>query len=164
MVHQYLITEAVKELEERDSELPVVRDPWSCSYVRQKLNGLLGGPYENKGIKSVHHEGVPWSFDHDLLDADLDHIAPSLEMMVERMPLTSFAKFKVAGSDAETLLNRLYANRMPAKAGGITLAHQLTDGGFIESEATITRLGADRFYILAAGSALNRDFDMLNNG
>ncbi|MFP6742479.1 MAG: aminomethyltransferase family protein, partial [Alphaproteobacteria bacterium] len=66
--------------------------------------------------------------------------------------------------DAETLLNRLYANRMPAKAGGITLAHQLTDGGLIESEATITRLGADRFYILAAGSAQIRDFDMLNHG
>lgn len=86
VVHQYLVTDPVEELRERPGELPVVRDPGSSSYMRQEQKGLLGGPYETEGIQTVSND-VPWSFDMDLLDPDLDRIAPWLEQMMERMPL-----------------------------------------------------------------------------
>ena len=38
------------------------------------------------------------------------------------LDLSSFAKFEVTGRDAEAYLNRICANRMPKRAGGITLA------------------------------------------
>ncbi|MEB8388042.1 FAD-binding oxidoreductase [Rhodobacteraceae bacterium KMM 6894] len=87
VVHQYLITDPVPEIEGLDRELPVVRDPGSCSYIRQKRQGLLGGPYENSDIRTAFDDGVPWSFDTDLLDPDLKRIAPWLEQMMERVPL-----------------------------------------------------------------------------
>ena len=80
------------------------------------------------------------------------------------LDLTSFAKFDVFGSDAETFLNRLFANRMPRRVGGIALAHMLTEDGMIESEATVTRLADDRFYILSGAVAELHDFDLLVQG
>ena len=54
--------------------------------------------------------------------------------------LTSFAKYDVTGADAERFLNRLFANRMARRQGGIVLAHMLTDDAMIENESTITRM------------------------
>ncbi|MBZ0122973.1 MAG: FAD-dependent oxidoreductase [Roseovarius sp.] len=86
IVHQYLVTDPVPELDGRPAELPVIRDPGSSSYMRQEQKGLLGGPYETEGIRT-HTNEVPWSFDMDLLAPDLDHISPWLEMMMARFPL-----------------------------------------------------------------------------
>jgi dimethylglycine dehydrogenase len=77
------------------------------------------------------------------------------------MDMTSFAKFEVSGPDAETFLNRITANRVPKKTGGIVLTHPLTDGGRILGEFTITRTGDDRFYLLSAATAELRDLDTL---
>jgi dimethylglycine dehydrogenase len=78
--------------------------------------------------------------------------------------LSSFAKFDVSGSDAQTVLNRLCANTVSRRDGGIVLAHALSTNGRIESEFTISRLGADRFYLLSAAAAELRDYDLLTQG
>jgi dimethylglycine dehydrogenase len=77
------------------------------------------------------------------------------------MDLSTFSKFEVKGADAHSFLNRIFANKIPTKDGGIVLAHLLNDNGFIESEMTITRLGAEHFYVLSAAVAQNYDFDQL---
>ncbi len=77
------------------------------------------------------------------------------------LDLSGFAKYDVTGPDAESFLNRLCANRMPAKDGGIVLAHILSQNGRILGEVTITRLAADRFYLLSAAGAELRDLDHL---
>jgi dimethylglycine dehydrogenase len=80
------------------------------------------------------------------------------------LDLTGFAKYDVSGADAEQFLNRLCANRMPAKPGGVVLAHILSPAGRIGGEVTITRLADDRFYLLSAAGAELRDLDHLLNG
>jgi dimethylglycine dehydrogenase len=75
------------------------------------------------------------------------------------LDLSSFAKFDVSGSDAESFLNRVYANKMPSKAGGVVLAHILGPTGRIRGESTITRLADDRFYVLSGAAWEIRDFD-----
>jgi len=75
------------------------------------------------------------------------------------LDLTSFAKYDVIGKNAEAYLNRLNANRIPRRDGGIVLSHMLTELGGIECEATITRLASDRFYILSAATAELHDLD-----
>ena len=74
--------------------------------------------------------------------------------------LTAFSKFEVTGADAGALLDRLTANRMPAKDGGMRLTHFLTELGGIETEMTITRLAPDRFYLNSAivGQFHDRDW------
>jgi len=93
-----------------------------------------------------------------------DVVAEECRAVRERvgvLDLSSFAKFEVSGSDAESFLNRITANRMPKRDGGIVLSHILTDTGRIENEFTITRLAENHFYLLSAAVAELRDFDFL---
>jgi dimethylglycine dehydrogenase len=338
MIHQYLVTDNIPEVEALETEPPVIRDPKASCYYRQEQRGLIIGPYETQGAEAWGLDGIDWSFDMELLPPDIDRLTPHLEVVMERLPcfaragikrvvngpithlpdgsfllgpapglrnhwlccgasigitqgpgagkylaqwmvhgqaeinmlgldprryaswangpytldkcideyqqmyqvhypgeyraagrpvrttplyatlkdkgavyaevfgwerpkwfapagvaeqygfrrtnafehvaeecravrervgvldLSSFAKFEVGGPDAEALLNRLCANRMPRRQGGIVLAHMLTADGMIESEMTMTRLADDRFYLLSAAVAELRDFDLLTQG
>lgn len=77
------------------------------------------------------------------------------------MELPSFAKFEVSGPGAEAFLDRLCANRIPRREGGIVLAHALSDNGRYATEITITRLPDDRFFLLSGAVAYQRDLDLL---
>lgn len=103
VIHQYFVTDPVAELQGLKSELPVVRDPTASAYMRQEQRGLLGGPYETMGIQTVPND-VPWTFDMDLLEPNLDRISPWLEKMMERMPLFSTVGVRrvIAGFIAHT--------------------------------------------------------------
>ncbi len=77
------------------------------------------------------------------------------------MDLSTFSKFDVKGPDAHAFLDRICANKIPEKDGGIILGHLLNENGFIESEITVTRLASDHFYVLSAAVAQLHDFDQL---
>ena len=336
MLHHYVITEPLQEIIDLPKELPVVRDPYSNSYLREEANGLLVGPYET-ATAHVCWGGAPpaWDFESELVPAELDRLMPWLEKATERLPLvgktgvksvisgaithtpdgvylsgpapgvrnywmhcgasigiaqgagagkylaqwmvhgqaeinmrefdprrfgnwatkqytqavaiedyqhmyycyapaeqqqagrglrtstlytqlarqgaqfsqvfgwerprwyspsgvgerfswvrsnwwqpvreealavrervgimdlSTFAKYEVSGADAFEFLQRICANRVPAKNGGIVLTHLLTPAGYIESEMTITRLAPDRFYLLSAAVAQLHDKDQL---
>jgi dimethylglycine dehydrogenase len=94
-----------------------------------------------------------------------EDVAAECQAVRERIAvrdLSSFAKYDVTGPDAEAFLNRIFANRVPRRDGGIVLAHGLTDNGRIQNEFTITRLGDGRYYLLSAAAAERRDLDFLN--
>ncbi len=78
------------------------------------------------------------------------------------MDLSTFSKYDVTGKDAYGFLERICANKIPVKDGGIILGHLLNANGFIESEITVTRLNAEHFYVLSAAVAQLHDFDQLN--
>jgi len=337
MVHQYLVTENVPEVEALEKELPVVRDPYSSSYIRQEQKSVLIGPYETENSVAWALDGMDWNFDMELLPPDIEQIAPWVERALERIPcatnsgikrivsgpithtpdgnflvgpakglknfwmccgasigicqgggvgnylaqwmvhgqseinpreidprrfddwaagqynvdkscdeyehmysvhfpgehrdagrplrttplyeplkqagavyadvfgwerpkwfsldgspealtfrrsnwfepvmeecravrerigildLSSFSKFEVTGSDSRKFLDRICANRIPKRQGGIALGHFLTEAGRIESEMTITHLGDDKFYLLSGAVAEVHDFDWLNH-
>ena len=78
------------------------------------------------------------------------------------MDLSTFSKYEVTGKDAHAFLDRICANKIPAKDGGIILGHLLNANGFIESEITVTRFASDHFYVLSAAVAQLHDLDQLN--
>ena len=80
---------------------------------------------------------------------------------VALLDLTPFAKHEISGPGAEAYLDRMVANRLPSKEGGITLAHALTTKGGVESEFTITREEEDCFYLVSSGAAERHDHDLL---
>lgn len=336
MLHHYVITEPLKELVDLDIELPVVRDPYSHSYLREETNGVLVGPYETATAHVCWDGNQPrWDYESELEAPELDRIMPWLEKATERLPLfgqtgiksiisgaithtpdgvylsgpahgpknywmhcgasigicqgggagkylaqwmvhgqaeinmrefdprrfgnwatknytsdvsiadyhhmyycykpgeqhsvgrnlrksalhdtlaqhgaqfqqlfgwerarwydtsgkgedfsyrrsnpftvvkeecravrervglmdlSTFAKFDVKGKDAFAFLNRICANKIPEKQGGIVLTHLLNENGFIESELTVTRLSQEHFYVLSAAVAQDHDFDQL---
>jgi len=54
-------------------------------YLRQERGGMLMGTYE-KACKAWSEHETPWSFGHELLQPDLERIAPSLEVGFRHFP------------------------------------------------------------------------------
>ncbi len=77
------------------------------------------------------------------------------------MDISAFTKVEVSGPGAEVLLDRLTANRLPPRAGGIALTHMLNRRGRIELETTVVRLAEDRFYLVCAAFFEQRLIDHL---
>src|SRR6185312_11094569 len=61
---------------------------------------------------------------------------------------TSFAKIEVRGRGAAAFLERLSDNRVARAVGALTYTQMLNDGGGIECDFTITRLGDNRFRVI----------------
>jgi len=103
MLHHYMITEPLQELIDLEMELPVVRDPYSHSYLREETNGILVGPYETE-TAHVCWDGKPpaWDFESELVAPELDRLTPWLERATERLPLFAKAGLKSIISGAIT--------------------------------------------------------------
>ncbi len=80
------------------------------------------------------------------------------------MELSTFAKYDVTGKDAEKLLNRITANKMPKREGGVTLTHYLAENGRLNGESTVTRLADDHYYVLSGATSEERDLSLLRFG
>ncbi len=77
------------------------------------------------------------------------------------LDLSAFSKYDITGARATAFLDRLCANGLPRRDGGIVLTHMLGESGGIECEATLTRLGPERYYMLSAAIAELHDLDWL---
>ncbi|TPI72900.1 FAD-dependent oxidoreductase [Mesorhizobium sp. B3-1-3] len=89
MEHMYLLTEPMPEVEEFNKstgrEMIGVLDFKGEIYTRQERNGVLLGTYE-KACKPWSPVNTPWDFGHELLQPDIDRIAPSLEIGFKHFP------------------------------------------------------------------------------
>ncbi len=97
MEHMYLLTEAMPEVAEYNRatgrELIGVIDFKGEIYTRQERDGILLGTYE-KACKPWSELNTPWDFGHELLQPDLDRIAPSLEIGFRHFPALENAGIK----------------------------------------------------------------------
>lgn len=93
MEHQYLVTDEIDEIVNRNNELPHVMDPGGESYLRQEGNGLVIGFYEQACIPWAV-EGTDWNFGHELLEDDLNRIGDSLAVAYHRFPVLETAGLK----------------------------------------------------------------------
>lgn len=97
MEHMYLLTESMPEVLEFNArsgrELVGVIDFKGEIYTRQEREGLLLGTYE-KACVPWSPKQTPWDFGHELLQPDLDRIAPSLEIGFKHFPAFGNAGIK----------------------------------------------------------------------
>lgn len=88
--HQYLITEKIDGV---TSGLPTLRDPDRLTYWKEEVGGLVMGGYE-PNPKPWAEDGVPENFEFQLLENDLDHFEPLLELAQGRVPAMETAGVK----------------------------------------------------------------------
>lgn len=93
MEHQYLVTDDLPEVFERDNELPHVMDPAGESYLRQEGRGLVIGFYE-QACDPWAVDGTPADFGHELLPDNLERIGDALELAYRRYPVLETAGIK----------------------------------------------------------------------
>jgi dimethylglycine dehydrogenase len=93
MEHQYIVTDDLPEIYERDTEHPHVMDPAGESYLRQEGRGLCIGFYEQP-CRPWAVDGTPWNFGHELLPDNLDKIEDSIAFAYRRFPILERAGVK----------------------------------------------------------------------
>jgi len=93
MAHQYLVTDDIPEIYNRDVEFPHVMDPGGESYLRQEGRGLCIGFYE-KPCEAWSVDGTPWDFGHELLNEQFDKIEDSVNFAYRRFPVLEHAGVK----------------------------------------------------------------------
>ena len=93
MEHQYIVTDALPEIYQRDSEHPHVMDPAGESYLRQEGRGLCIGFYEQT-CRPWAVDGTSWDFGHELLPDDFDKIEDSISFAYQRFPILEHAGIK----------------------------------------------------------------------
>ncbi len=94
---------------------------------------------------------------HDIVGAE----CRAVRERVGIMDISAFTKVELSGPDAAALLDRLVANKLPGKVGGIALTHMLDRRGRIVLETTIIRTGEDRYYLVCAAFFEQRLLDHL---
>lgn len=93
LAHQYLITEEIEELKQREQLLPLLRDPDSSYYLRQEKHGLLLGPYEKncKAHWMSSDDPMPEDFSFQLYPDDLERLEWYIEDACARVPILGTA-------------------------------------------------------------------------
>ncbi len=97
MEHMYLLTDDMPEVAEFNAatgkEMLHAVDFDGELYLRQERKGMLMGTYE-KDCRPWSPKETPWTFGHELLEPDLDRIAPSLEVGFRHFPAFENAGIK----------------------------------------------------------------------
>ena len=88
--HQYLVTERLDGVQ---PNLPTLRDPDRLTYWKEEVGGLVMGGYE-PNPKPWAEKGIPDGFEFQLLDNDLDHFEPILQLAIGRVPAMEKAGIK----------------------------------------------------------------------
>ncbi|MYG13216.1 MAG: FAD-dependent oxidoreductase [Gammaproteobacteria bacterium] len=149
--------------EERPAARPLRTAP--C-YERLKARGAVFGQkfgwertnwFAPAGMAAEDH----WSFRRSRWFEPVGEECRHVQEHVGLLDMTAFAKCRVSGPGAAAFLDRLVANRLPARDGRIALCHALNSRGGVHSEFTILREAADSFYLVSAGAWQRLDHDFL---
>ncbi|MFD0911808.1 FAD-dependent oxidoreductase [Ruegeria arenilitoris] len=113
--------------------------------------------FAKHGVEQRDHYSFRRNVVHDMVAAECRAVREAVGIM----DISAFTKVEVSGPDARALLNRLVANRLPQKVGGIALTHMLNRRGRIELETTVVKLAEDRYYLVCAAFFEQRMLDHL---
>jgi len=75
--------------------------------------------------------------------------------------LTSMSNFLLQGRAAAAELQYICANNVDVPPGKVVYTQMLNARGGIEADVTVTRLAADKYFIVTAGATGTRDFDWI---
>jgi glycine cleavage system aminomethyltransferase T/glycine/D-amino acid oxidase-like deaminating enzyme len=83
---------------------------------------------------------------------------------VALIDLSSMSKFLVKGQGAEVALNRIAGNNVAVPVGQCLYTQFMDEGGFIQSDLTVTRIAEDAFFLVVAEGFQRRTEAMLRRG
>ena len=94
----------------------------------------------------------------DIVAREIEH----LQQHVSLMEVSGFNRFEIIGEGVEAFLDRMICGRLPTEVGKLSLCYLLTEKGNILTEATLVKLGEDRYWWGSAAAAEWHDRDWLN--
>jgi len=149
--------------EEREAGRPLRTAP--CYDRLKAMGAVFGQKFGWERANWFAPEGVPardsWSFRRS---GWFEHVGNEVRNVTQNcglLDMSAFAKCRIEGPGAEAFLDRLVANRLPAKAGRVGLVHALAPRGGVHSEFTVMRESDTSFYLVSAGAAQRLDHDWI---
>ena len=85
-----------------------------------------------------------------------------LQQHVSIMEVSGFNRYEISGNGVEEFLDQMICGRLPTEIGKLGLCYLLTEKGNILSEATLVKLGKNRYWWGSAAAAEWHDRDWLN--
>ena len=86
----------------------------------------------------------------------------NLQQHVSLMEVSGFNRYEISGEGVEAFLDRMICGRLPIETGKLSLCYLLTEKGNVLSEATLVKLGENRYWWGSAAAAEWHDRDWLN--
>lgn len=126
---------------------------------RERPNWFLSPEDLAKGLEAKYE--YSWKRQNWFEYAAEEHRA--VRERVSVFDMSSFAKFRLEGADAEAILQRVSANDMAVAPGRIVYTQWLNERGGIEADLTISRLSETAFLIITSPACATRDFSWLKN-
>ena len=123
----------------------------------ERANWFLPAAQRAAGIRPEYQ--YTWKRPHWFEHAAVEHKA--VREGVGLFDMTSFAKFRVEGRDAEAVLQRVMANDVAVEPGRIVYGQWLNRHGGVEADLTVTRLSETVFLVVTAGASTVRDLAWL---
>ena len=114
--------------------------------------------FAGDGVAQEDHYAFTRNIVHDLVGREVRAVREAVGIM----DISAFTKVEVSGPAAATALERMIANRLPRKDGGIVLTHLLNEKGRIEIELTVIKLAEERYYLVCAAFFEQRLIDHLH--
>ena len=149
--------------EERPAARPLRTAP--CHDRLKALGAVFGQKFGWERANWFAPEGVEpmddWSFRRSRWFEHVGRECRNVAANVGLLDMTAFAKCRVSGPGAESFLDRLVANRVPARSGPVRLVHALNTRGGVLSEFTLWREGEESFYLVSAGAFQRLDHDWI---
>ena len=94
---------------------------------------------------------LSWGRQHWFRHWQDEHEAARTGVIV--MDMSFMAKFLVEGRDAGRVLDHISANSVDGPVGRITYTQWLNEGGTLEADLTVTKLGDERYWVVASDTA-----------
>jgi dimethylglycine dehydrogenase len=95
----------------------------------------------------------------DVVAAEVANIRDNVGLM----EVSGFNRYEISGPGVAEWLDSLTCSRIPSKVGKVGLCYFLTEKGHVLREATIAKLGEERFWYGSAAAAEYHDWDFLTD-
>lgn len=95
---------------------------------------------------------------HEVVKKEIDSLTGNAGLV----EISGFNRYEISGDGIAEWLDSLMCTTVPIENGQIKLAYFLTKGGFLLGDATLTRLGKDRYWYCSAAAAEYHDMDWLS--
>jgi dimethylglycine dehydrogenase len=140
----------------RTTPLYAVLDQMNCAWG--VVNGWERALFFKPDAGFIDEHSYRFTATQDIVAREVEH----LQQHVSIMEVCGFNRYEISGEGVERFLDSMTCGKIPTEIGKIGLCYLLSEKGNILSEATLARLGAQRYWYGSAAAAEWHDRDWLN--
>ena len=140
----------------RTTPLYAALDQMNCAWG--VVNGWERALFFKPSAEFVDQPGYRFTPTQEIIAKEIKH----LQNNVSIMEVSGFNRYEISGKGTQAFLDYMVCGTIPRTIGKVSLCYLLSEKGNVLSEATLIKLGEDRFWYGSAAAAEWHDRDWLN--